>query len=209
MISMVCGVVVAAAACGGCLQKEVGQAIYLGPSGAVWSVIERDVRTDEKEPGSRIREEQDYVLGALAGQHEVARALRGLGGQRVTTTWLRRERPYSVMTEARVPDVRQLVLSILREAKIPGEVTLVRDGCRTTLGVRVNLEPAPESSGDSPLEALLADFEAYRIVLTEGRFISADGFEILGDGSIAVPDKRKTAPGGILTLALAWGDEGC
>ena len=30
---------VAAAACGGCLQKETRQTIYLGPSGAIWPVI--------------------------------------------------------------------------------------------------------------------------------------------------------------------------
>ena len=209
MQSMVCGVVVAAAACGGCLQKEVGQAIYLSPSGAIWSVIERDVRSDEKDQGSRIREEQDYVLAALTGQHEVARAFRSLGGGAVTTTWLRRERPYSVLTEARFPDVRQLVMSVLREAKILGEVSLVREGCRTKLGIRIYLDAAPGSNDDSPLDALLADFEAYRIVLSGGRFVSADGFEMPGDGLVAVPDKKKTARDGILALALAWQDEGC
>lgn len=218
MISVVCGVVLAAV-CGGCLQKETGQSIYLGPSGVVWSVTERDVRSDEKVPASRIQEEQDYVLAARAGQHGVARALRSLGAQAVTTTWLRRERPYSVMTEGRFADVRQLVVAILREAKVPGDVTLVREGCRTKLGIRVQLEPAPESDDDSPLGALLTDLETFRFVLTEGRFISADGFEILDQGSVAVPDTKKTAPvprspgeggiDGILTLALAWADEGC
>ena len=208
MISVVCGVVVAAAVCGGCLQKEVGQTIYLSPSGAVWTVIERDVRSDETEPASRIREEQDYALAARAGQHGVARAFRSLGAQSVTTTWLRRERPYSVMTEARFGDVRQLAMALLRGAKIQGEVTLVREGCRTKFGVRVNLESAPEPDGDSPLDELLAELEHYRVVLSEGRFISADGFEILGEGSIAVPDKNKTATDGILSLALVW-DEGC
>ena len=68
MISVVCGVVVAAAVCGGCLQKEVGQTIYLSPSGAVWTVIERDVRSDEKDPASRIREEQDYLACERCGE---------------------------------------------------------------------------------------------------------------------------------------------
>jgi hypothetical protein len=208
MISVIGGVVVAAA-CGGCLQKEVGQTIYLSPSGAVWSVIEKDVRSDEKGAADRIREEHDYVLAAKAGQHGVARAFRALGAQSVTTTWLRRERPYSVMTEARFADVRQLAMAILQQAKIQGEATLVREGCRTKFAVRVNLESAPESNDDSPLEALLADLETYRFVLTEGRFISADGFEILEEGSIARPDLRKTARDGLLTLALTWADEGC
>ena len=59
------------------------------------------------------------------------------------------------------------------------------------------------------LDALMDDLETYRFVLTEGRFISADGFEILDGGSVAVPDKKKTPADGILTLALTWADEGC
>src|SRR5436190_23771504 len=128
MISMVCGVVVTTAACGGCRQKEVGQSIYLSPAGAVWTVIERDVRSDEKDPASRIREEQEYLLAARAGQHGVARAFRSLGAQPVTTTWLRRDRPYSVMTEGRFADLRQLAMAILREGRAQGDVTLAREG---------------------------------------------------------------------------------
>ena len=72
----------------------------------------------------------------------------------------------------------------------------------------MDLDSAPDS-GDSALDELLTDLETYRFVLTEGRFVSADGFEILEDGSIAVPDKKKTATDGVLTLALIWADEGC
>jgi hypothetical protein len=208
VISAVCAVVVAVA-CSGCLQKDVRQTVYLGPSGVVWSVIEKDVRSDEKKLADRIREEEEYVLAASAGHHGVAKAFCTLGAQSVKTTWLRRERPYTVMTEARFADLRQLTTAILRDAGAQGDVTLGRDGCRTRFGVRVNLEQAAESTEDSPLDALLEDVETYRFVLTEGRFISADGFEILDEGTIAVPDKKKTATDGILTLALAWADEGC
>ena len=207
-ISVICGVMLAAAACSGCLVKEVRHTVYLGASGAVWSVIEKDVRSDEKVAADRIREEHDYLLAARAGQHGVAQALRGMGAESVTTTWLRRDRPYSVMTEARFADVRQLTMAILREAQAQGDVTLVRDGCRTRFGVCLNLEQSG-SKADSPLEALMDDLETYRLVLTEGRFISADGFEILDGGSIAVPDKKKAPVDGILTLALTWADEGC
>jgi hypothetical protein len=209
MISWVCGVLLAAVVCGGCLQKEESQTIYLSPAGTVWSVVEKDVRSDEKAAGARMAEEQDYVLAAGAGQHGVALAFRALGAQSVMTTWLRRERPYSVMTEARFADVRQLVTAILREAKIRGDVTLVREGCQTKLEVRMDLEPAPESIDESPLAALLVDPVSFRLVLTEGRFISTDGFEILGDGSIAVPGSKNPAVDGVLTLALAWADETC
>jgi hypothetical protein len=208
-ISGVFGAVLMAAACSACLRKEVTQTIYLSPSGAVWSVSERDVRSDHNVPADRIREEHDYYLAASAGMHPVALAFRRLGAQSVTTTWLRRERPYSVMTDARFPDVRLLVVAILRDAQAQGDVTLVRDGCQTKFGVRVDLNSPPDSAGDSALDALLTDLDTYRFVLTEGRFVSADGFEIEDDGAVAVPDAKKTATDGILTLALAWADEGC
>ena len=113
------------------------------------------------------------------------------------------------MTEARFADVRQLATAILHDARARGDVTLVRDGCQTRFGVRVDLDSAPDSSGDGVLGELLTDLNTYRFVLTEGRFVSADGFTIQDDGTIAVRDMAKTATDGILTLALSWADEGC
>jgi hypothetical protein len=45
--------------------------------------------------------------------------------------------------------------------------------------------------------------------LVEGQFVSADGFEIREDDMIAVPDAKKSAVDGLLTLALAWTDGAC
>ena len=67
----------------------------------------------------------------------------------------------------------------------------------------------PESPKDSALGELMTDLKDYRLVLTEGRIISADGFELSDEGMIAVPDAKKKAADGILTLALVWADEGC
>jgi hypothetical protein len=201
-------VVALAAAASACLRKEVNQTIYLAPSGVIWTLLESDVRSDTKEPADRLREEHDYFLAASAGKHPVAEAFRRLGAQSVTTTWLRRERPYSVLTEARFPDVRQLAMAILRDARAQGDVTLVRDGCHTRFGLRVDLESAPESGGGA-LAELLTDLDTYRFVLAEGRFVSADGFKVLEEGGVAVPDAKKTAPDDVLTLALTWADEGC
>ena len=47
-ISGVVTVVAMTAILSGCLRQAVTHTIYLGPSGAVWSAIERDVRSDEK-----------------------------------------------------------------------------------------------------------------------------------------------------------------
>jgi hypothetical protein len=209
MISAVFAVAATAAACSGCLRKETTHTIYVAPSGVAWVVIERDVRSDEKAQGGRIREEHDYFLAATAGRHPMAQAFRRLGARSVTTTWLRRDRPYSVMTEARFLDPRQLATAILRDAQAQGEVSLVRNGCQTKFAVTVDLESASDSSGDSAVDALVTDLGTYRFVLTEGRFVSADGFAIEADGAVAVPDTKKTAANGVLSLALTWADEDC
>jgi hypothetical protein len=208
VISVVCGVVLTVL-CGGCLQKDVVQTIYLAPGGTTWTVIEQDVRSDEKEPMDRILEENDYALAVGAGKHPVAEAFRRLGAQSVTTTWLRRERPYTVMTEARFGDLRQLSTAILRDAGAHGDVSLVREGCETRFRFRVDVDAAPASTGENALDALLTDLENYRFVLAEGRFTSADGFRILDEGTIAVWDGKKAAADGALTLALSWMEEGC
>src|SRR6476646_5916074 len=124
----------------GCLRSEVTHTIYLGPSGAAWSAMEKDVRSDESDEFTRAAEEHDYVLAGRAERQPVAVALRRLGAARVTTTWLRRERPYTLVTEGHFTDLRQLAVSILRDAGVDGDATLVRDGCRTTFTVRVNLD---------------------------------------------------------------------
>jgi hypothetical protein len=209
MISVVCGVVLTAAMSGGCLRKEVVETIYVAPGGTTWTVVEHAVRSDEKEPMSRVLEENDYYLAVGAGKHPVAQAFRRLGAQSVTTTWLRRERPYTVMTEARFAGLRQLATAILRDAGAQGDVSLVQSGCETRFGVRVDVDSAPASTGDTALDALLTDLENYRFVLAEGRFIAADGFRILDEGTIAVWDEKKPAADGTLTLALTWAEEGC
>jgi hypothetical protein len=113
------------------------------------------------------------------------------------------------MTEARFADVRQLGLAVLRDAQAQGDVALVRDGCQTTFTVRAQVDAAPESGGDHALDDLLTDLDTYRFVLTAGRFVSADGFEIQEDGAVAVPDAKKTATDGVLALRLVWAEEGC
>ena len=54
-----------------------------------------------------------YVASVAAGQHPLAAALTALGGQSATTTWVRRERPYCVLTEARFASIRELAQTIL------------------------------------------------------------------------------------------------
>jgi hypothetical protein len=126
----------------------------------------------------------------------------------VTTTWLRRERPYTVVTEGRFTDLRQLVVAMIRNAGMQGDASLVREGCRTTLTIRIDLSSGSSATGDTAVDALLADADAYRLVLTEGRFVAADGFVIEEDGAVATLDGTKSPTDGVVTLTLAW-NSGC
>lgn len=208
MISAVSLLVLAGVLSTGCLQKDVTQTIYISPESVTWSVIEKDVRSDEKTPVERIAEEHDYFLAATAGTHPVALAFRQLGAQTVSTTWLRRNRPYTVMTAARFSSLEQILKAVLRDAQMQGDVAAVRTGCETRLTVRVDLSAGP-AAGDSALDALIGNADEYRLVLTEGRFVSADGFAISGDGMVAVADAGKAPEGEILTLGLSWISDGC
>jgi hypothetical protein len=205
-VSMLTAVVAAALFSAACLQKEVRHTLYIAPGAVTWSTLETDVRSDDKDAGPRHIEEQDFALAAGAGRHPVAQALRRLGPSSVTTTWLRRERPYSLMTEARFTDLRSMAAAVLREAQAPGEARLVREGCRVTFTMRVDVD-SPAGKGEDGLDALIGAADDYRLVLTEGRFVSADGFTVERDGTVAVPDAKKEPSGGALTLGLVW-DEG-
>jgi hypothetical protein len=193
----------------GCLRQEVRQTLYLAPSGVAWTVIESQVRSDEATPVERLAEEHDFFLAASAGSHPVAQAFRHLGAQAVQTTWLRRDRPYSVATEARFSDLRQLTLAILRDAHVAGDVSLERQGCQTSFAVRADVATDAEAPDAAALDALVTDLDTYRLVLTEGRFVAADGFHITDDGTTAIPEQSRTADKGHLTLRLVWADESC
>ena len=74
--------------------------------------------------------------------------------------------------------------------------------------MRVDLSVAPAAE-DTALDALIGNADDYRRVLTEGRFVSAEGFTISGDGMVAVADGGKTPEGEVLTLGLSWISAGC
>lgn len=198
-------VTVVAMSSSACLRREVAHTIYISPASVTWTAVETDVRSDEGNAVERMAEEQDFVLAARAGRHPVADALRRLGGRDVSTSWLRTERPYGVMTAARFDDPAQLARAVFRTLGIDGDASLVREGCRTTFTARLNAD-STSRNGDSGVEALLEDLDAYRFVLTTGRFVAADGFAI--DGAVATPDPAKAPADGALNLSLAWEEEG-
>jgi hypothetical protein len=207
------GVIVAAGlAAGGCLQNDTTHTVYLSPGGqASWMAIERNVRSDSSDPAARFGEEQDYIYAAADSAHGVGRALFTIEPVRLHTRILRSERPFVVVTEAEFGPVDALVRRLLTQSRVDGDATLSQDGPVTTLTVRVDLRNAPESGNDDsdePLDGLIEELDRYRIVLTEGRFTGARGFQMTADGTQAVPIETPSAHieanGGVLEMSLSW-----
>jgi hypothetical protein len=55
--------------------------------------------------------------------------------------------------------------------------------------------------------SVLEDLSRYQIVLTEGRFVDAEGFSLSEDGRIATPLAPPTSSGAAVRLVLSWVDE--
>lgn len=169
-----------------CIQQETTHTWYLSPGGEVtWMTIERDIRSDAREETDRYREEQEVVDRFAAGVHPIGVALRRLGAENVRVRVLRRERPYAVVSEGRFARADQMIQRLLDEWRIPGSATIAIEGDQSTLEIVMHA-PAPESGEEGPVAALTDCDAPYRFVLTDGRFVSAMGFALEGDGTIAV-----------------------
>jgi hypothetical protein len=196
----------AAASAGGCLRKDVTHTLYLAPTDVTWSVVESGVRSDETDPAARWLEEQDYLLAARAGRHGVARALGAAGATRVGTLLVRSDRPFTVITEGHFTDLAGLARSVIRRAGARGDATIERDGCRQTF--RAWVDPSQDANGDD-LADLVTDLSAYRLVLTDGRFLDARGFTIVEDGTVAIPVETVDPEDGLVRISLSWNEGWC
>ena len=203
-------VLVAAAGAAGCLVKETTHRLYLSPSGAVaWVVLEEGVRSNENDRLKRTTEEQEWLDSVAMSTHSVAQGLRRLGTDQTSTTLLRPARPYMAMTDARFDHVDRVIARLFEELGLRGEATLTAGRGETTLSVALNLSSLDDAGPEpeSPVTALLEDVERYRLVLTEGRFVSATGFAIVDDGTAAmlqeIPSEILKARG-VVSLKLVW-----
>lgn len=194
----------------GCLVKQTTHTIHLSPEGTVeWVVIEREIRSDEPDPAARAREEQAYLAAARLGTHVVAEAFALLGPSDVQAVIYRDERPFLVVTQARFERLDWLGRRVLERMGAPGESRLeaVPEGLRWTFVA--GPEPPDDGSDDvehSPLDALVEAADAYRVVLTEGRFVDAVGFTIVDRGTAAMLDQgtAEDADTDRIELSLTW-----
>ncbi len=197
----------------GCLQKDVAETWYLGPSGAVtWVVTESDVRSDAESLADRRNEEGTYRLAVERQDHPVARAFRQLGLADIRTFVLRGEAPFAVRTEARGLTIDVLGRQMIQRAGLIGTSTLQRDGAAWVWDFTARDPHAPDvvAPVDDDLSSLLGDLDKLKVVLVEGRFDSAVGFVLSSDKRVATfvdPEDRPDPPAGdqeMMALKLRW-----
>lgn len=188
----------------GCLLKETTHTLYLDPDGAVtWSILEREVRSDNSAGHERAQEEGRYLQAVRSDEGALAEALRRLGGRRVRSTVLREDRPFAALTEARFPSARRMVTGLLEGFGLEGDVELLQAGDRMQFSLVFDTDQDSDISEDDPLVALIEDAERYRIVLTEGTFAEADGF-VLDDSKTIATLALDEKSGGRIALSLSW-----
>jgi hypothetical protein len=189
----------------GCLVKDTTHRLYLSPDGGVvWSVLERDVRSDEGAPWDRWREEAAFLEQVSSTTHPVLEGLRRLGPEKASLALLRAERPYAVTIDARFRRVDELLVRLFEELQVQGAATVHRQGDLSTLVISIDVSDGTDDETDTPAVALLEDLDRYRIVLTEGRFVSASGFDIGRDGTIATFASESAGADGPIELRLVW-----
>lgn len=196
----------------GCIDEDTLHTLYLGPDGALtWVATELHIRSTLDDPRERRQEEREFLEAARTDRHPVAEALLSFASVRLETTILRDRRPFHVVTEAELGPVAGFAREVLWRLGVPGEAELVTTGSRRSLEITVWPDPAAEDAvdEDDPLLALLSDWDDYRIVLTEGRFVAAQGFAITDDGTVArvveaEEGEEEPAEGEPLVLSLTW-----
>lgn len=183
----------------GCLIKETTSTLYLEPDGSVtWRVLEEDVRSDEEKPVDRSEEEVAFVEDVWSGEHHAIAAMRLLGATRVDSRFLRDRRPYTLLTEGEFPSLDGLLRDLLDELGVPGYVehTVAGDWNRLVVLVDVGRMSDEDAEEESPVGALFSDTDTLRLLLVEGRFRDARGFDLIESATVAVLGEPREAEEG-------------
>ena len=194
----------------GCLVKDDLATWYLEPGGALaWSVMEKDVHSDAEGANDRQIEEANYIAGVRALNHAMARGFSALGAADARTRILRGTAPFTVVTEARFASIALMGNEIIQRTGLSGTSTLSRGEAGTTWTFSVRDPHAPDGvdKPDDDLSALTGSLEGLVVVLTEGRFVSAEGFQVSGDRRTATMTRWDDDPlkdDGVLLLKLTW-----
>jgi len=186
-----------------CLKSTTSHVLYLSPSGAVtWTVHDQDVHSDEPDRPKRAQEEAEFLRAIQNRTHGPLLGLEAIGGRNATTELRRLERPWDAVTTAQFDRIDVLFASLLRELGIRGRASLSSDAGRSTL--RVQWTEDDPVSEETPVLELAEALDAYRVVLTEGRFVAAEGFVIVQDGRMATLAGLTPSVGSEAYVSLTW-----
>lgn len=204
----------------GCFEIQGKHTIYLEPDGTVtWSVLEEEIRLDGETLEERRRAADEFLDLVAANGHAAAVSLAALHPSSLNTRILREEAPQAILTEAHFPGIDRVYQNLYDLYDLPALAELESDEDRTRLRIWMwkggEDEDEPDGSEESErvsLEILAALIGECRIVLTEGRFVEATGFEILQNGRVAVPADFETTEeqdeGYVpVVLSLTWAPE--
>lgn len=186
-----------------CLESRTSHVLYLSPSGAVtWTVHDHDVHSNEADRSKRAQEEADFLRAIQNRTHGPLLALEAIGGRNATTELTRTERPWDAVTTAQFDRIDTLFAALLRESGFEGRASLSSAGDRRTLRVQWTAdEPVSE---ETPVLELVEALDAYRVVLTEGRFVAAKGFVISPDGRTATLAGQTPSLESVQYVSLTW-----
>lgn len=192
----------------GCILKDTRHTIYIDPRGAVvWTVLEENVRSDSEAAADREREECQWLAATQSGDHSVAHGLAFLGGDPETRV-LRAERPFVVWTQASFESYDELARRLVDGLGLPGRLEVTASGEEAGFSFELDLATIDESTVEEPLLSLLDGIENARLVLTEGRFVAAEGFVLDEAGRVArpvaPPSEQLEAKQGVVRWRLSW-----
>lgn len=193
----------------GCLVSETRSIWFINPAAQVlWVVEESHVRSDAQALLDQRTEESEYWLAVQQDRHRMAMGFRELNGDRIRTVVLRSEAPFAVRTEARFSGLDVLGQRLIAGIGATGTSVLTRDG-DTSDWTMVMRDPSAMGATGEPSDgvgALLDALEHLQVVLTTGRFTSADCFVLSRDGRIASFNTAELEKGDYPTikLRLTW-----
>ena len=183
----------------GCLEIQGTHTLYLSPDGSVvWSILEEGIRFEGTTRDSRQRLEEELLDRVAGSEHAAARALEALYPGSLTARVLRERRPQAVLTEAYFPSIEGVFLNLFSFYEVPASTELEVSDDRVRLDIHFWMNPEEDdeeeardgrTDDEEPADLydrfLLALLVECRIVLTEGKFIEAQGFEIVEGGRVA------------------------
>jgi len=194
-----------------CIVKETKHTLYLLPDGEIsWTVLETEVHAYSSVVEEQTAEETAFMNAVYDGEHGVAKALAILDPELLDCRVLREDRPFTVWTEARFSSIDTLMQNILDRAALPGCVELWTEGEQTHFELVCYPDKSMDATEDDEklLSELIDEPDNYRLVLTEGRFIEAEGFSLQENGRVAVllePDEKDVvANEGAVVFKLSW-----